>query len=298
MIRGRLRIASLGLLLALVPLAYAQAGEVRDMLGRRVVVPERPARVVSLAPNLTEIVFALGAGEQLVGVTDYCDFPAEASKKAKVGGICTPNFEAILSLRPDLILATTEGNREEHILGLERLRIPIYVVRPIDFLTVLESIDRVGKLLGRDPEPLAGGMRRQAEAIARAVESRRRPRVLYVLWGNPLIVPGRDTLITDLIRRAGGESVSANEALAYPRLSVEETVARRPEVVVIALHGEGSIDQRLREWEHLGLLSAVRQGRVHEIHGDLTHRPGPRIVDGLRRLARMFHPDVAFALDR
>lgn len=288
-------IAGLVLVLTGTP---AWGGEVRDMLGRRVVVPERPARVVSLAPNLTEIAYALGAGNRLVGVTQHCDYPEEASRKPKVGGIYTPNFEAILSLRPDLILATTEGNREEHIQSLERLRIPVYVMRPIDFPTVLESIDRVGRLLGRDPESVAGAMRRQAEAIARAVEGRRRPRVLYVLWGNPLIVPGRDTIITDLIRRAGGESVTGEESLAYPRLSVEETVARRPEVVVIALHGEGSVDQRLREWEHLRLLPAVRQGRVHEIDGDLMHRPGPRIIEGLRRLARMFHPEVALRGDR
>ncbi|MGH7322953.1 MAG: helical backbone metal receptor, partial [Candidatus Rokuibacteriota bacterium] len=131
------RAACLGLMLALAA-SPAWAGDVQDMIGRRVAVPEVPTRVVSLAPSLTEIVYALGAGDRLVGVTQHCDFPSEASKKPKIGGIYTPNFEAILTLKPDLILATTEGNREEHIQGLERLRVPTYVVRPIDFATVLE----------------------------------------------------------------------------------------------------------------------------------------------------------------
>jgi iron complex transport system substrate-binding protein len=272
------------------------AAEVQDMLGRRVTVPERPRRVVSLAPSLTETVYAVGAGDRLVGVTQYCDFPPEAASKPKVGGIYNPNLEAILSLEPDLVLATTEGNREEHIRELERLRLPVYVVRPLDFASVLESIERVGRLLGRaaESERLVTGLRRDAEGIERRLRGFRRPRVLYVVWGSPLVVPGRDTLITDLIRRAGGESVSGEEAIAYPRLSLEEALVRRPERVVLARQGHESLEERLREWPELGLLPAVRQGRVQSIDGDLVHRPGPRILDGLRALARLLHPEVAW----
>lgn len=276
--------------------APAAAAEVQDMLGRRVTVPVPPVRVVSLAPSLTEIAYAVGAGDRLVGVTQFCDFPSEATKKPKIGGIYTPNLEAILALRPDVVLATTEGNREEHIRALERLGLAVYVIRPTDFASVLDSIARVGRLLGRGGEArrLVESMQREADGTARVLNGRPRPRVLYVLWGSPLIVPGRDTLITDLIRRAGGESVSGNEALAYPRFSVEEALGRRPERIVLALHGEASLDERLREWQHLALLPAVRQGRVHAIEGDLLHRPGPRVVDGLRALARLLHPEVAW----
>jgi iron complex transport system substrate-binding protein len=286
---------------SLVLATAARAGEVRDMLGRRVVVPERATRVVSLAPSATEIIYALGADGRLVGVTDYCDFPSDARKKPKIGGFYTPNLETILSLRPDLVLATSiEGSREETLQGIESLRVPVYVLRPADFASTIASVERVGQLLGVEAEArrLAGSMFGTAEAISRAVRGRRPPRVLYVLWGNPLLVPGRDTLITDLIQRAGGESVTAGERLAYPRLSVEEALARRPEVVVVGRHGRASIDQRLREWDHLALLPAVRQGRVHGIDGDLTHRPGPRIVEALRQLAAMFHPDLALRIPR
>ena len=279
-------------LLSVATLAWP--GETRDMLGRRVTVPDAPRRVVSLAPSLTEIAFAVGAGEQLVGVTDFCDFPPEARQKPRIGGIYTPNFEVILTLRPDVVLATTEGNREEDIRELAALGLPVYVVHPVDFASVLDSIGRVGRLLGRDPEArqLLGRMQRDADGIARALEGTRRPRVLYVLWGNPLIVPGRDTLVTDVIRRAGGDSVTGNEPLPYPRFSVEEALARQPDRVVLAQHGVTSVDDRIREWQHLTLLPAVREGRVDGIDGDLMHRPGPRIVEGLRRLARLLHPEV------
>ncbi len=294
----QLRLAILSLILSLAVGAGTPAGaaEVVDMTGRRVAVPETAARIVSLAPSLTEIAYAVGAGDRLVGVTDYCDFPAEATEKPKVGGIYTPNFEAILSLRPDLILATTEGNREEHVRELERLGMPVYVVRPVDFATVLDSIARVGRLVGREAgaRRVVERLRREADAIARTLNGAARPRVLYVLWGSPLIVPGRDTLITDLIRRAGGESVTGEEPIPFPRFSLEEALVRRPERVVIARHRHESVEERLREWRELALLPAVRQGRVQAIDGDLLHRPGPRIVDGLRTLARLLHPEVAW----
>lgn len=291
----RLRRGTAVLALGLASVLSAEAAEVRDMLGRRVTVPERPVRIVSLAPSVTETVYALGAGSRLVGVTQHCDFPPEARAKPRVGGIYDPNFELILSLRPDLVLATSEGNREEHVRGLEGLGLPVYVVRPTDLATVLESIERVGRLLGREAEAdrLVGSMRRETDRIERAVRGARRPRVLYVVWGSPLIVPGRDTLITDLIRRAGGDSVTGDEPFPYPRFSVEEAVARKPERIVLAQHSDASIDDRLREWHHLTLIPAVRQGHIRPIDGDLVHRPGPRVLEGLRALARAIHPEAA-----
>ena len=264
------------------------------MLGRLVVAPDHPARVISLAPSMTEIVYALGAGDRLVGVTRYCDFPPEARAKPRIGGIYTPSFEAILALKPDLLLATSEGNQQEHVQGLEHLRLPVYVVRPIDFATVLESITRVGDLLGREAEArrLVARMQGEADAIARSVGVSRRPRVLYVLWGSPLISAGRDTLISDLVRRAGGESVTGAEPTPYPRFSMEEVVVRRPEWIILAQHSDASVDDRLREWDQLTLLPAVRDGHIRSVDGDLVHRPGPRIIDGLRAIARILHPEA------
>jgi iron complex transport system substrate-binding protein len=134
-------------------------------------------------------------------------------------------------------------------------------------------------------------MQEQADAIARAVDGARRPRVLYVLWGTPLIVPARDTVMTDLIRRAGGNSVTRQEPIPYPRFSMEEALVRQPDWVVLAHHGRTSVDDLLRDWSQLTLLPPVRRGRVALIGADLVHKPGPRIIEGLRVLARLLHPE-------
>jgi iron complex transport system substrate-binding protein len=263
------------------------------MLGRRVRIPDHAARIVSLAPSITETVFVLGDGDRLVGVTDFCDYPPEAARKPRVGGISTPSFEAILSLRPDLIIATSESNYAEHVERLVSLGLPVYVVQPVDFETVLESIDRIGRVLGREAAARArvAAMRRDADAIARAVAGSPRPRVLYVVWPNPLIAPGRGTLITELIQRAGGESVTGAEPLPYPRLSLETVVERRPDRIIVGRHGQGTVEELLRGWERLGSVSAVREGRVFGVDGDLVHRPGPRMIEALRALARVIHPE-------
>ena len=269
------------------------AGEVTDMLGRRVRVPDHAARIVSLAPSITETVFVLGDGDRLVGVTDYCDYPPEATRKPRVGGISTPSFEAILALRPDLVLATAESNYAEHVERLVSLGLAVYVIRPVDFETVLESIERIGGVLGRDVTARArvASMRRDADAIARAVAGSPRPRVLYVVWPNPLIAPGRGTLISELIQRAGGESVTGAEPLPYPRLSLETVVERRPDRIIVGRHGQATVEELLRGWERLGSVSAVRDGRVFGVDGDLVHRPGPRMIEALRALARVIHPE-------
>ena len=271
----------------------AAAAEVTDMLGRRVRIPERATRIVSLAPSITETIFALGEGDRLVGVTDYCDYPPEATRKPRVGGISTPSFEAILAHRPDLVIATSESNYAEHVERLVSLGLPVYVVRPVDFETVLESIERTGVVLGREASArdTVAAMRRDAAAIGQAVAGAGRPRVLYVVWPNPLIAPGRGTLINQLIDRAGGESVTGGEPLPYPRLSLETVVERRPDKIIVGRHGQGTVEELLRGWERLGSGSAVREGRVYGVDGDLVHRPGPRMVEALRALARVIHPE-------
>jgi iron complex transport system substrate-binding protein len=286
----------LALLLAGAPVPALAIEPVADMLGRRVAVPARPVRVVSLAPSLTEVAYAVGAGDRLVAVTDNCDFPPEVAGKPRIGGIYNPNFEAILSARPDLVLATTEGNREEHLRRLLALGLAVYVVKPVDLPSVLDAIGRVGRVLAQaaETERLVAALRRDADGVARAVDAARRPRVLYVVWGSPLIVPGRDTLLTDLIRRAGGESVSGEEPQDYPRFSMEEALARRPERIVLGGHGRRSVEEHLRLWPQLRLLAAAREGRVGVVDGDLTHRPGPRVIEALRELARLIHPEVAW----
>jgi iron complex transport system substrate-binding protein len=287
-------LAALGALLASAP---ADALTLRDMLGRTVTLPLPPARIVSLVPSVTEIVFSLGAEERLVGRTDFCDYPAAVRGKPSVGGMVNPNLETLVALKPDLVVATDEGNREETFSQLERLRIPIYLVHANRIAETVDLIARVGELTGRqaDVPRLTGAMQRRIDAVRRAVAPFPRPRVLYVLWPDPLIVPGRASMLTELIEIAGGTSITAGDADAYPRFSLEAAVARAPEVIILADHSTGaSTTGRAspEKWQRLSSVPAIRAGRLHSADLSILHRYGPRVPEGLETLARMIHPEA------
>jgi iron complex transport system substrate-binding protein len=275
----------------------AAALTVRDMLGREVTLPATPSRIVSLVPSVTEIVFALGGDDRLVGRTDYCDFPAAARSKPSVGGMVNPSLETLVALKPDLVVATDEGNREETFLQLRRLGIPTYLVHADRIAEMLDLIARVGALTGREAAVpgLSTDIRRKIDAVHRAVAPFARPRVLYVLWPEPLIVPGRASMLTELIELAGGESITAREGEAYPRFSLEAAVARAPEVIILADHSSGASTAghaSPERWQRLTSVPAVRAGRVQSVDLSVLHRYGPRVPQGLETLARIIHPEA------
>ncbi|HXG16869.1 MAG TPA: cobalamin-binding protein [Calidithermus sp.] len=259
-------------------------------------LPAPPRRIVSLVPSVTEWLFALGAGDRLVGRTDYCDYPPEATRRPSVGGMVAPNLEAIVALRPDLVIATDAGSRWETFAALTALGVAVYLVHASRLADVADLVRRLGALTEREDAvgPLLARFDGRVEAVRRGVAGRRRPRVLYVLWPEPLIVPGREALVTELIDVAGGDSITRDEPGDYPRFSLEAAVARAPEVIVLARHGTGSGPVDRTRWERFGSLPAVRDGRVHGVDGDLLHRYGPRVVDGLQVLARLLHPEVGW----
>src|SRR3989442_1283749 len=194
--RVRAPALAVGVLLAVAPPAAAFSA--RDMLGREVTLAAPPARIISLVPSATEILYALAAEERLAGVTDFCDYPPAARRRPTVGGMVNPNLEAIVALKPDLVIATTEGNGEETFAQLKRLGIPTYLVAAHLVSDVTDLIARLGALTGRERAmgPVLARLERRIEAVKRAVAPRPRPRVLYVLWPEPLIVPGRTALVT------------------------------------------------------------------------------------------------------
>ena len=274
--------------------APAAALTVTDQTGRQITLPAAPARIISLVPSVTEILFSIGAQQRLVGVTDFCDYPAEARRKPHVGGMLAPSLEGMVSLKPDLVVATSAGNRQETFDQLERLRIPVYVVNPMTVADVLDLVGRLGRLTDHveAADRAVAALRERVRAVSSRVEGRRRPRVLYVLWPDPLIVPGRGSLVSELIGLAGGESVTADGGEGYPRYSLEAALARNPEIIVLASHGSERTPLSRDKWERLRQVPAIAAGRLYTIDGNLTHRYGPRIVDGLERLARLIHPEV------
>lgn len=279
----------------------SSAFSVVDSTGSPVVLPAAPMRIVSLVPSATEIIWAVGGQDRLAGVTDFCDFPAAARAKPRVGGMIAPSLEAIVALRPDVVIVTSEGNRRETFDQLRRLGIPTYQVAPQSVEGVLATVVRLGELTGRASagQALARNLRQRIDAVAARVAPLPRPRVLYVVWPDPLIVPGRAALVSELIRLAGGDSVTADVPGTYPRYSPEAAIARSPQVIFLARHAAGAAgpgsarDPLTREkWERFGGLPAIRSGRRHAVDGGLLHRYGPRMVDGLEALARLTHPEA------
>jgi iron complex transport system substrate-binding protein len=270
------------------------AVQVTDGTGRTLTLPALPRRIVSLVPGVTEMLYAIGAEDRLVGRTDFCDYPPEARSKPSVGGTVSPSLEVLVTLKPDLVVATSAGNSDETRRQLERLRVPLYLVDPHGLSDVFRTMTRLGALTereGRAAEVVAG-LERRVRAVAVRVAALPRPRVLYVVWPEPLIVPGRGAAVTELIELAGGESVSADGPEGYPRYSVEAAVARGPEVIILARHGAGTAPYAREKWERFADLPAIRAGRLYAVDGDLFHRFGPRVVDALEILARLLHPEA------
>lgn len=265
-----------------------------DDLGRKVYLAKAPTRVVSLAPSITEILFAIGSSEQIVGVTDFCDYPPEAKQKPKVG-YSHPNIESILALQPDLVMAPRAFLRADLLAKLEQLKVPTFVVDPESFEEISGRIQTVGRILDRSAaaDTVAMAMRERIAAIKSKTESLPRVRVLYVLNSQPLITVGPGSYIQQIISLAGGSNVAAHATAPYPHLAMESVLKEDPEIIVFPIgKAEGIPPGEQQLWQRWTSLSAIKQGRLHHIPSDLLNRPGPRIVEGLERLARIIHPEA------
>jgi iron complex transport system substrate-binding protein len=275
-----------------LPVAMFSARLVTDQTGRRVSVPEHIERLVSLAPSITETLYALGLGDQLVGDTDYCEYPPEAKQKPHVGPILNPSLEKIVALKPDLVLGSPEANRIETADRLERLGIPLYGVTARSVEETLDSIEDLGRVLGREAEAqrLVLSLRQRIEAVERRVAGRTRPKVLFVVWYRPLTTAGARSFIGDVVRRAGGTSVSEDLPGEWPRLSLEEALRRDPDVILFPRSESFAPAleefQRLPGWRE---FRAVRNRRMYFV-SDAIVRPSPRLVDALEEVARALHP--------
>jgi iron complex transport system substrate-binding protein len=264
-----------------------------DDTGRKVFFANPPRRIVSLAPNITEMLFALDSGSRLVGVTSFCNFPPEAVALPKVGGT-TPSLERVIRLHPDLVLTprgflSTDGVRE-----LEQLKIPVFTFETHTLDHVLGHLSTLGRLLdrGKTADTLVRRLRERIKQVNTSSASRPRPKVLYVLNSDPLITVGPGSFIHHVIELAGGANIAADTKTAYPRLSMETVLKRNPDILLFpAGESETVSESQLAQWRTWSALSAVRHNRFVSVASDLLDRPGPRIVEGLERLAQVFHSD-------
>ncbi len=259
--------------------------QINDDLGRAVSVPGEVKSVVSLAPSITELVFSAGAGEKLVGVTSYCDFPVEAASIRKVGDTQTPNVEAIVALQPQLVFVSTASQLEAFAEVLDRQKIGVYVVDVQGLKDVPQRIRKLGEILGTKAQAdvAAGALAQRIEAVSSSIGTERRPKVFVQISAEPLFTIGSGSFITELVQQAGGDSVTKDIATGYPKLSKETAAAMNPDVIVLS----DSEDNRQPN-EVFRNSPAVRNGRVYRIDADILSRPGPRLVDALEQLAEFF----------
>ncbi len=264
-----------------------------DGLGRRVTFPHPPERVVTLAPNLTEIVFAAGAGEKLVGVTTADDYPPAVDTLARIAMLPT-NFEAIAALRPDLVLATDQVNTPRDAETLAALDLPVYFFSFSTLDGVIEGIRTTGRLLGTAPaaEAAADSLRRAARRLrTRTASVENRPRVLFLIGDETLYAFGKDSYVHTLIELAGGQSLTAGLDATAPVLSEEFVIEEKPEVIIGAFGAEydaAALLEKHPAWR--GVVPAIEDGRVYSLEEGLVLRPGPRLVEGAWQMARMLHP--------
>jgi len=287
----------LALLIAAFP-ASAAPVTVVDGLGRTVSLSAPASRVVSLSPACTEVLFAIGAADRVAGVTEYCDYPAEARKKPKVGGFSgkAVSIETLVALAPDLVVV--EGQMHERVIAmLENARVPCYAADAQGLADAYRIIAQLGALTGEDSgaRRVGGNMRERIDSVRRKTEkAAARPLCFWIVWDDPLMTAGRRTFIDEAIEAAGGRNAFADSREQYPTVSLESVIARKPDWILSgAMQRGGRTDAAsLSARPGWRILDAVREGRVGFVDADSVNRAGPRLADAVEALAKLLHPEA------
>jgi len=268
---------------------------VTDQLGRKVTLPDNPQSIVSLAPSITEIIFALGQEYRLKGVTRFSDFPKEAKKLPKIGSFVRLDLEKIVALKPDLCFAVKNQNPTEVVKRLESLGIPVYAVEPRNLDSVMDALIEIGRLLNADKRAstIVNNMRLRINRVKSMVEkASSRPGVFFQIGITPIVSVGTHTFVNELIVLAGGENLAKGPIL-YPRFSREQVLGLSPEVLIITSMARGASFERVKEeWNQWHDLPAVRNHRVLLVDSNFFDRPTPRLVDALELLLKLIHPEL------
>ncbi|HYC59670.1 MAG TPA: helical backbone metal receptor [Thermoanaerobaculia bacterium] len=257
--------------------------------------PPTPKRIVALAPSSAEIAAALGLGDAIVGVTNYTDWPPRTKNLPQVGSYVNIDVEAVVALRPDLVLATDDGNPPTTLRRLERLGLRVVTLRLRDFDSIQQSILSLGRMVGREDEGrrAVAKMKRVATCVSERTRTVARPRVLFAYQLGPIVSAGKGTFTNQLLAMAGADSITKDVEQSYPHLSVESVVTRAPEVIVVSSMNPAADANRADTWlKKWPAMPAVRNRRVHLIDSTNLDRPSQRVVHGLALLARTIHPTL------
>ena len=269
----------------------------KDDLGRQVTVSQAPGRIVSLVPAQTEILFALGLGDRVVGVTEFCDYPAEALAKPKVGGFATPNAELVVAAQPDLILAGVI--QKDFIHQFEEAGLTVIALESPDLPRTLEMIQLVGRLTGvaEVAENLTSEMQRRVDRVTSGVGSlseSEKPTVFFEVWPEPLTTGGAKSYINSLLITAGGRNIAGDVDQDWFTYSPEMVLAKNPQVIIFCHHGESTQTvEQLKARKGWGDVAAIKEDRIGYIEDqNLVVRAGPRVVEGLEQIAGCLHPGL------
>jgi len=288
----------LTVILAVFYASISYARIVTDEIGRSVNVTSAPQRIVSLAPGLTEILYSLGLDEEIAGVTSYCNWPQQARQKPRIGGFTNPSLEKIVSLKPDLIIVTADGNRKDIIQHLERIGLSVYVTNPSDTDGILKSILHIGEITNREKEAgkLVQKLQKRLNNIAEQISHKSKPRVFFQIGLEPVITVGRGTLINETIERAGGINVASLNTARYPRYSAEGIMQASPEIILFApMINDKEFTVVKKFWHEFKGVPAVKNNKIYPVNTDLISRASPRIVDAIEKMALIFHPDIKYS---
>jgi iron complex transport system substrate-binding protein len=261
-----------------------------DEMGRKVVVPDHPHRVICLMPTVTDTVFALGAGDDVVGISDYTKYPAAALTKPSVGDLIKPSIETILSLHPDLVIGTQPKGPMEVTDQLERAGIPIFLVSPHGIAGIFHSVETIGMALNRAPqaEALIHSLQQRVDTVRARTKSRPAPRVFMPIWYDPITTIGKNAFITEIIEAAGGRSVTNDLSTEWPQISMEVVLERAPDALLLVRGGKTTL-KVLQDRPGWSSMAAIKAHRAYYVD-DRINFASPIAIDALEDLAKQFHP--------
>ena len=282
------RLIALALLCISLP-AFARR-VLTDDLGRSVAVPDHPHRLICLMPSVVDDVYALGAGSDVIAVTDYTKYPPEAKTKPTVGLPLSPSLETIVSLHPDLVLGSGDLNQGETVKQLQKLEIPVFLVRARGIEGIYTSLAVIGRALNREQEAarLIDSLRERVRAVRERVAGKPVVNVLMPIWYDPIVTIGKDAYITNLIEIAGGHSVTSDVPEEWPEISLEAVLARAPDALLLVRGSKMSVDA-IRTRPGWLTMAAVKNNRIYYVDGRIES-PSPVAFDALEDLAKQFHP--------
>ena len=294
-----LKYKTIFLFLAIItfPATSAFAEMFEDFLERKIILNAPPSRIVSLAPSLTEILYFLDLGDRVVGVTKHSTYPPEALQKPRVGSYVDLNVEKIISLSPELVIGTVDGNSKSIINLLDQAGVKVFIVNPRNVKQTIETIKILGRVcgVGEKVYDICLKLEKRVNYIKKKTRTLKKPKVFLEINLKPIMTVNRNTFHNDLIRLCGGKNLFEDEPINYPRISLEEVIRRKPEVIIISsMERAGKFEEARKAWLMWNSVPAVRDGRVHLIDSDIIDRPSPRIVEGLEKMARLIHPEITW----